>query len=180
MKLYRKILARYAPGATRDDSLYVYGMAAAWTAVEAMRRAGKDLTRESLLKVLDTFTATGNPFLLPGIAVKTAGKDHFPIEQMLLQRWQGALEVVRRPLGLPGVLGSGFARWARGRRRCRLRPLDYASPSGARRPPRRQPVTDGTPRLRDPQRVPCRPDGRGAVVAPRAARHVLARRSSSR
>ena len=90
MKLYRKILTRYAPGATGDDSLYVYGMAAAWTAVEALRRAGKNLTRESLVKELDTFTASGNPFLLPGIAVKTAGHDHSPIEQMLLQRWQGA------------------------------------------------------------------------------------------
>ncbi len=90
MKLYRKILSRYAPGATGDDTLYVYGMAAAWTAVEALRRAGKDLTRESLVKTLDTFTAVGNPFLLPGIAVKTAGRDHYPIEQMLLQRWQGA------------------------------------------------------------------------------------------
>jgi branched-chain amino acid transport system substrate-binding protein len=90
MKLYRKILNRYAPGSTGDDSQYVYGMAAAWTVVEALRRAGKDLTRESLVKELDTFTAAGNPFLLPGIAVKTAGRDHFPIEQMLLQRWQGA------------------------------------------------------------------------------------------
>ena len=42
------------------------------------------------VKELDTFNAAGNPFLLPGIAVKTAGRDHFPIEQMLLQRWQGA------------------------------------------------------------------------------------------
>ena len=66
MKLYRKILNRYAPGATGDDALYVYGMAAAWTAVEALRRAGKDLTRASLVKALDTFTAVGNPFLLPG------------------------------------------------------------------------------------------------------------------
>jgi len=63
-------------------------MAAAWTAVEAIRRVGAKLTREALVKELDTFTATGNPFLLPGIAVKTAGRDHFPVEQMLLQRWQ--------------------------------------------------------------------------------------------
>jgi branched-chain amino acid transport system substrate-binding protein len=90
MKLYRKLLNRYAPGAAGDDALYVYGMAASWTEVEALKRAGKDLTREGLVKVLDSFTATGNPFLLPGIAVKTAGRDHFPIEQMLLQRWQGA------------------------------------------------------------------------------------------
>ena len=88
MKLYRKILSHYAPGTSPDDSLLVYGMAVAWTAVDALRRAGKDLTRESLRAVLDQFTSAGNPFLLPGIAVRTAGHDHFPIEQMLLQRWQ--------------------------------------------------------------------------------------------
>jgi branched-chain amino acid transport system substrate-binding protein len=88
VKLYEQILARYAPGENPADQLHIYGMAAAWTAVEAMRKTGKNLSRTSLLKVLDRFTATGNPFLMPGIAVKTAGKDHFPIEQMLLQRWQ--------------------------------------------------------------------------------------------
>ena len=88
MKLYRQILARYAPGANPDDPLHVYGMAAAWTAVEAMQQGRQEPDADSLSKVLDRFTATGNPFLLPGIAVKTAGKDHFPIEQMLLQRWQ--------------------------------------------------------------------------------------------
>jgi branched-chain amino acid transport system substrate-binding protein len=88
MKLYRRILTQYAPGANVDDPLHVYGMAAAWAAVDALKKAGKEPTRASLLKVLDTFNATGNPFLLPGIALKTAGKDHYPVEQMLLQRWQ--------------------------------------------------------------------------------------------
>ncbi len=88
MKLYRRILTQYAPGANVNDPLHVYGMASAWTAADALKKAGKDLTRASLIKVLDTFNATGNPFLLPGIALKTAGKDHYPIEQMLLQRWQ--------------------------------------------------------------------------------------------
>jgi hypothetical protein len=88
IKLYRKILTQYVPGADVDDPLYVYGMAAAWTTAAALKKAGKDLTRASLLGVLDTFNATGNPFMLPGIAVKTSGKDHYPVEQMLLQRWQ--------------------------------------------------------------------------------------------
>jgi hypothetical protein len=30
---------------------------------------------------------SNNPFLLPGIALKTGPGDHFPIEQMVLQRW---------------------------------------------------------------------------------------------
>ena len=88
MKLYRKIMAQYAPGANVDDPLHVYGMASAWTAADALKKAGKNLTRESVIKALDTFNASGNPFMLPGIVVKTAGKDHYPVEQMLLQRWQ--------------------------------------------------------------------------------------------
>lgn len=88
MKLYRKIMSQYAPGENADDALHVYGMAVAWTAVAALGKAGKNLTRASLLKVLDRFTAAGNPFMLPGIVVKTAGRDHFPVEQVLLQRWQ--------------------------------------------------------------------------------------------
>ena len=88
MQLFHTILGHYAPSANQGDPMLVYGMAAAWTAVEAIRRVGAKLTREALVKELDTFTATGNPFLLPGIAVKTAGRDHFPVEQMLLQRWQ--------------------------------------------------------------------------------------------
>jgi branched-chain amino acid transport system substrate-binding protein len=88
MQLFHTILSRYAPSANQGDPMLVYGMAAAWTAVEAIRRVGTKLTRAALVKELDTFSATGNPFLLPGIAVKTAGRDHFPVEQMLLQRWQ--------------------------------------------------------------------------------------------
>ncbi len=88
MKLYRSIMKKHAPSANVADPLHVYGMAAAWTAADALKKGGKNLTRESLRKTLDTFTATGNPFMLPGIAVRTAGKDHYPVEQMLLQKWQ--------------------------------------------------------------------------------------------
>jgi hypothetical protein len=88
MKLYRKILGVYAPGANAGDPLLVYGMAVAWTAVEALKKAGANLTRASLLRTLGTFTASGNPFLLPGVVVRTAGADHVPIDQMMLERWQ--------------------------------------------------------------------------------------------
>ena len=87
MRLYRTIMQRYAPSANVDDVYHVYGMAAAWTAVEALRKAGKNLTREALVEVTNSMSFTGNPFLLPGIALKTGRGDHFPIEQMVLQRW---------------------------------------------------------------------------------------------
>ena len=87
MKLYRTVMKRFAPGANVDDVNHVYGMAAAWTAIEAIRRAGADLTRDGLLRVVGALNLQGNPFLLPGIAVRTGPGDRYPIEQLLLQRW---------------------------------------------------------------------------------------------
>ena len=87
MKLYRSVMKRYAPSANANDVYHVYGMAAAWTTVEAIRKAGKNLTRDGLVKVVSSMNLSGNPFLLPGIALKTGPGDHFPIEQMVLQRW---------------------------------------------------------------------------------------------
>jgi ABC-type branched-subunit amino acid transport system substrate-binding protein len=87
IKLYRSVMKRYAPGANVNDVYHVYGMSAAWTAVEAIRKVGKNLTREGLVEVTERMNLSGNPFLLPGIALKTGPGDHFPIEQMLLQRW---------------------------------------------------------------------------------------------
>ncbi len=88
MKLYRTIMKRYASGANADDVYHVYGMAAAWTAVESIRKAGKNLTRDGLVAAVARMNLSSNPFLLPGIALKTGASDHFPIEQMVLQRWQ--------------------------------------------------------------------------------------------
>jgi len=88
MTLYRRLVAKYLPAAKADDALYVYGMAVAWAAVEALREAGRDLTRASLQKVLDTFTVSGNPFLVPGIVVTTSGPDHVPIDQLVLERFR--------------------------------------------------------------------------------------------
>ncbi|HET9242912.1 MAG TPA: ABC transporter substrate-binding protein [Gaiella sp.] len=88
MRLYRSVMKRFAPGANAGDVYHVYGMAAAWTAVEAIRKVGKDLTREGLVKAVAKMNLSSNPFLLPGISLKTGANDHFPIEQMLLQRWQ--------------------------------------------------------------------------------------------
>lgn len=86
MKLYRQIMRRYAPGASLNAPLHVYGMAAAYSMVEALKKAGQDLTREGVVKAVGSMNHR-NPFLLPGIVVKTGAGDRFPIEQMLLQRW---------------------------------------------------------------------------------------------
>ena len=87
VKLYRQVMRQYAPGANANDVYHLYGMAAAWTAVEVIRKVGKNLTRAGLIRVVSNMNLSNNPFLLPGISLKTGPGDHFPIEQMLLQRW---------------------------------------------------------------------------------------------
>jgi ABC-type branched-subunit amino acid transport system substrate-binding protein len=86
--LYKQIMKQYLPSGNVNDVYHVYGMAAAWTTVEALKRAGKEPTRAGLVKAVSAMNLSSNPFLLPGIALKTAGNaDHFPIEQMILQRY---------------------------------------------------------------------------------------------
>jgi branched-chain amino acid transport system substrate-binding protein len=85
MKLYRKIMAKYYPQGNAKDGLYLYGMAKGWTAVQALYKAGKNLSRANLIKAVDHLTDATNPFLLPKVVVRTnAYKDNFPISQQEL------------------------------------------------------------------------------------------------
>ena len=87
MKLYRSIMKKYK-GGNPNDVYAVYGMSAAHTFVDALKRAGKNPTREGIMRAATTLNIKNDPFLLPGMTVKTGPGDHFPIDQMLLQRWQ--------------------------------------------------------------------------------------------
>jgi branched-chain amino acid transport system substrate-binding protein len=87
VKLYRSIMAKHAKGANVKDVYHVYGMAVAYETVKALRAAGKNLTRVGLAAQMTKLNDSSNPFLLPGIAIKTSASERFPIEQALLQRW---------------------------------------------------------------------------------------------
>ena len=87
VKLYRSIMARYAKGANVKDVYHVYGMAVAYETVRVLKAAGKNLTRVGVMTQTRKLNDASNPFLLPGIAVKTSATERFPIEQALLQRW---------------------------------------------------------------------------------------------
>jgi ABC-type branched-subunit amino acid transport system substrate-binding protein len=85
-KLYRTIFKQYGSGDI-GDVYNVYAMASAFTLVEALKKAGKNLTRQGLLKAIASLDVRNNPFMLPGIRIKTGPGDSFPIEQAQLQRW---------------------------------------------------------------------------------------------
>jgi branched-chain amino acid transport system substrate-binding protein len=87
VQLAVRLAKKYAPAARPSDGSVVTGMAAAYSFVDALSRAGKRLTRETLWKAATTMNEASNPFLLPGISVRTTATDRFPISQVGLQRW---------------------------------------------------------------------------------------------
>jgi branched-chain amino acid transport system substrate-binding protein len=91
IRLFQQILKKYGGGGIgpRDlsDGYYVAGMAAAYTMVDTLRKAGKNLTRQSVMRAATHLSERGNPFVLPGIVVRTTPSFRFPIIQVRLQRW---------------------------------------------------------------------------------------------
>jgi branched-chain amino acid transport system substrate-binding protein len=87
MKLYRSLLSKYAKGANPNDVYHVYGMAVAYETVGVLKRLGANPTRAALMKAARSLNDPKNPFLLPGVVVKTGAGDNFPVQQGQLQRW---------------------------------------------------------------------------------------------
>ena len=87
VKLYRKIMRKYAPSGNVKDVYNLYGMSAAFTFADALKHAGKNPTRRSIMTAATHLNERNNPFLLPRMVIKTTATEHFPIDQARLQRW---------------------------------------------------------------------------------------------
>jgi branched-chain amino acid transport system substrate-binding protein len=101
MKLYRQIMAKFAPKQNANDGLNLYGVAKAWNTVQVIQAAGKNLTRAGLMKAARNMAYTtklkkANPFLLPGVDTTTKGSDQYPISQVTLVQYNNN---VFQPLG---------------------------------------------------------------------------------
>jgi branched-chain amino acid transport system substrate-binding protein len=78
----------HCPSCRASDVYHYAGMAFAYTMVDALRRAGRNLTRESLLRAATHLNETDNPFLIPGIAVRTSPTNYYPISKAQLYRYR--------------------------------------------------------------------------------------------
>ena len=87
MKLYQKIMAKYLPGADASDVNYLYGMGVAYSMVDVLRKAGRNLTRNDLMQAVTHMHESPNPFVLPGIIVSTTPTVRFPIREEELMRY---------------------------------------------------------------------------------------------
>ena len=87
IKLAGQVIKRFVPGGNPKDGYLVAGMAGAFTLVDTLKKAGKNLTRDGVIKAATSLNEANNPFLIPGIVVKTTPTSRFPITQARLQRW---------------------------------------------------------------------------------------------
>jgi len=75
------------PSGDTADGNYLYGMSVAFTMVDALKKAGKDLTRQKLMDAASHLDEHDNPFLLPGVYVSTTPTRRFPITELQLFRY---------------------------------------------------------------------------------------------
>jgi len=88
MKLYRTVIANCST-CDANNGFNIYGVAVAYTMVDVLKQAGSNLTRANVMSIAATQLNETNPFLLPGVTVKTSSSDHFPIMQEQVIQWQG-------------------------------------------------------------------------------------------
>lgn len=87
VRLYKQILRRYLPSNKVKEVAHLYGMAVAYTMVDALRAAGPQPTRQSLLRAATHLNERSNPFFVRGIPVQTGPDDYYPIEKTRMLRF---------------------------------------------------------------------------------------------
>jgi branched-chain amino acid transport system substrate-binding protein len=98
VRLYYSIMKKYDPGGDVNAVANIYGMAAAHTMVAALRQAGRSPTRKRLLNAATHLDSKNNPFVLPGVVVKTGPGDRYPIDQVQLYRYTKGVWQTSGPL----------------------------------------------------------------------------------
>jgi branched-chain amino acid transport system substrate-binding protein len=89
MQLYKTVIANCTT-CNVQDGFNIYGVAVAYTMVDVLTQAGQVMTRRNVMDIAATkLNETNNPFLLPGVVVKTTSSDHFPITQEQVIHWSG-------------------------------------------------------------------------------------------
>jgi len=89
MQLYKTVIANCTT-CNVNDGFNIYGVAVAWSMVDVLKQAGSNMTRANVVSIATSgLNESSNPFLLPGVVVKTTSSDHFPITQEQVITWNG-------------------------------------------------------------------------------------------
>jgi branched-chain amino acid transport system substrate-binding protein len=80
---------QYNPEADKSDQFNVYAYNVAMTLVHVLERCGDDLTRENVMRQAASIDDLELPMLLPGVRIATGADDYYPIESMMLAKFDG-------------------------------------------------------------------------------------------
>jgi len=86
---YLAFMKKYYPEGDPDDSINVSGYARVLTMAHVLRQCGDDLTRANIMRQAASMDIENPPMLLPGIRIKTAPDDYYPVEDVHLVRFEG-------------------------------------------------------------------------------------------
>jgi branched-chain amino acid transport system substrate-binding protein len=91
VRLYYRVMKQFDPNGDPHAVANFYGMSVAFTLVDALKHAGKNPTRQSLMTAATHLDERDNPFLLPGISIRTGPGDRFPLDQVQLYRYHAGV-----------------------------------------------------------------------------------------
>jgi ABC-type branched-subunit amino acid transport system substrate-binding protein len=89
LKRFSEFVDKYMPGEDKANSYLVYGYNAAQALVEVLSRSKDDLTRANIMRQAEALSQVHLDMLLPDVTLNTSPADHYPIEQMQLQKFDG-------------------------------------------------------------------------------------------
>lgn len=87
---YLAFMKKYYSEADPTDPNALRGYDEAMALVQVLKQCGEDLTRENVMRQATDLKALQLPMLLPGITVNTSPTNYFPINQVQLERFDGA------------------------------------------------------------------------------------------
>ena len=82
-------MQKYFPSGSLEDPQNVVGYVQAQTMVQVLKQCGDNLTRENVMKQAANLKNFHPAMLLKGINMTTSPTDYQPMEEMLLQRFNG-------------------------------------------------------------------------------------------
>jgi branched-chain amino acid transport system substrate-binding protein len=97
---------KYHPEGDKTTTFTVYGYLVAQTLVQVLKQCGDDLTRENVMKQAANLKNFELGMLFPGVKITTSPTDFFPIESMVMAKFDGTSFVDFGPV-ISGEIGGG-------------------------------------------------------------------------
>ncbi|MFO1116995.1 MAG: ABC transporter substrate-binding protein [Beijerinckiaceae bacterium] len=89
MKDYLAFLREWSPGSEPNDGSVAIGYGSAWLTVKVLERAGNDLSRENIMKVVASIKDEQLPLGLPGVTVTITPDDYAGYDKLQISRFDG-------------------------------------------------------------------------------------------